>query len=505
MVMGGRFNTLAWLLAALLLGSAAPALAQSGPRKVPAEDAGGDEEEEDTPRKVAEEDDEADDDDLDGEEDADEADAADEEGAADDGGYMTRYPPQAGTFELGFYLGGMFPSAKHSLVNSDEGPFNGGLPEFNNGLDIGLRLAFLPTEFLAVEGELGYIPLSTEDDASASWVTWRAHALAQLPGYSITPFAVLGTGFISSSSDTLGKDTDQAIHFGAGVKVALSRDALLRLDIRDNISNEQDGEGFPNHFEVLLGLSFVLGGEEPPPPPEDTDGDGFLDPEDDCPNEPGIAPNGCPPGDRDGDGFADPDDACPDEAGIAPDGCPDLDPDKDGINLPADKCPDVKGVAPDGCPDPDADKDGIPVPADKCPDEPETRNGYLDADGCPDEVPEKVKKFDGVLEGIEFASGSAKIRPQSIPKIDGAIEVLLEYTSIKLLIIGHTDDQGKAESNKTLSLERADAVKDYMVSKGIAADRIRTVGQGEAKPRDTNDTAAGRARNRRIEFKILTQ
>ncbi|MEO1270904.1 MAG: OmpA family protein, partial [Myxococcota bacterium] len=377
------------------------------------------------------------------------------------------------------------------------------LQDINNGLDVGLRLALYPLEFLGVEGELGYAPLSTEDDESAAWIMYRAHVLGQLPGSSITPFFVLGTGFISSRSDSLGNDTDQAYHFGLGVKAAMSRRSVIRLDVRDNISNKRSGESFPHNLEVLLGVSFVFGAKEPPPPPTDMDGDGFMDNEDDCPDEAGIAPDGCPPEDTDGDGITDDADACPEEAGIAPDGCPDKDSDKDGIPVPDDKCPEEAGIAPDGCPDKDSDKDGIPVPDDRCPDQPETVNGYQDADGCPDTVPEKIQKFDGVLEGIEFASGKSTIRNASKPKLDEAAAVMVEFPSVKILIIGHTDDQGKAADNKKLSEERARAVRDYLASKGVDAGRIAVRGEGEDKPRDTNKTAAGRARNRRIEFQIL--
>ncbi|MEL6179546.1 MAG: thrombospondin type 3 repeat-containing protein, partial [Myxococcota bacterium] len=254
---------------------------------------------------------------------AQDGDEAEVEAASDDEGYMKRYPPQAGTLELGVYFGAVFPSSNHSFSSTERDETE--LQDINNGLDVGLRLALYPLEFLGVEGELGYAPLSTEDDESAAWIMYRAHVLGQLPGSSITPFFVLGTGFISSRSDSLGNDTDQAYHFGLGVKAAMSRRSVIRLDVRDNISNKRSGESFPHNLEVLLGVSFVFGAKEPPPPPTDMDGDGFMDNEDDCPDEAGIAPDGCPPEDTDGDGITDDADACPEEAGIAPDGCPDKD------------------------------------------------------------------------------------------------------------------------------------------------------------------------------------
>jgi OOP family OmpA-OmpF porin len=98
---------------------------------------------------------------------------------------------------------------------------------------------------------------------------------------------------------------------------------------------------------------------------------------------------------------------------VAPDGCPAKDTDGDGFLDPDDKCPEEKGVAPDGCPDQDPDQDGILGDKDKCPKEPETKNGYQDEDGGPDEVPEEVKKFTGVIQGI--SSTNKADSPDSLP------------------------------------------------------------------------------------------
>jgi len=78
-----------------------------------------------------------------------------------------------------------------------------------------------------------------------------------------------------------------------------------------------------------------------------------------------------------------------------------------------------------------------------------------------------------------------------------------ERPDVRVQITGHTDAIGSDESNMALSMRRAEAVKTYLVNRGIAADRLITVGKGEAQPIDTNDTDIGRARNRRIEFTIL--
>jgi outer membrane protein OmpA-like peptidoglycan-associated protein len=336
--------------------------------------------------------------------------------------------------------------------------------------------------------------------------------IGQIPGSRITPFAVLGGGRMGISSDRLGDDSDPALHVGLGAKLAVDKLWSVRLDVRDNMTGKNPdtrssrGE-IAHHPEVLLGLSLTLGRTErkpaPPPPPADRDGDGFLDPDDKCPDDPGVAPDGCPDLDADKDGILLPDDKCPEEKGVAPDGCPVADRDGDGFLDPDDKCPDEPGVAPDGCPDLDPDKDGILNPHDKCPNEPETKNGYQDEDGCPDELPEEVKKFTGVMEGIQFDVNRATIRPASFATLDAAAKVLTDYPELRLEISGHTDTDGTHDRNLKLSQERADSVKAYLVKKGVAEERIQTRGAGPDEPIADNKTREGKQQNRRIEFKIL--
>jgi outer membrane protein OmpA-like peptidoglycan-associated protein len=220
---------------------------------------------------------------------------------------------------------------------------------------------------------------------------------------------------------------------------------------------------------------------------KDTDGDGILDKNDKCPLDP-----------EDKDGFED------------DDGCPDLDNDKDGIPDKDDKCPndpeDKDGFEDDdGCPDPDNDKDGIPDDKDKCPNEPETVNGYQDEDGCPDEVPAPVKKFVGPVQGINFATNQAKVLPSSFKVLDKAVKVMTDFPEIKFEISGHTDDRGTAEYNKDLSQRRAQAVVEYLLKKGIAKERLISAGYGLERPLADNKTAAGRAKNRRTEFKLISE
>ncbi|MBI5611031.1 MAG: OmpA family protein, partial [Deltaproteobacteria bacterium] len=115
----------------------------------------------------------------------------------------------------------------------------------------------------------------------------------------------------------------------------------------------------------------------------------------------------------------------------------------------------------------------------------------------------KLKKFSGAIAGINFETGSAKILPSSFKILDGAVAVLVEFKDTKIEIQGHTDNVGKPEDNLKLSQERADSVKEYFVGKGIAADRIATKGFGQDVPVADNKTKAGKAKNRRIEFKLM--
>lgn len=100
---------------------------------------------------------------------------------------------------------------------------------------------------------------------------------------------------------------------------------------------------------------------------------------------------------------------------------------------------------------------------------------------------------------ILFASGSDKIQGSSYSILDEIVAVL-ETDASSFLIIGHTDSDGNANANLTLSQKRAESVKNYLVSKGIATSRLRTDGKGQSQPIASNDTVEGKAQNRRVEF-----
>lgn len=107
-----------------------------------------------------------------------------------------------------------------------------------------------------------------------------------------------------------------------------------------------------------------------------------------------------------------------------------------------------------------------------------------------------------ILVGVNFEFNSAKITPESYPILFDAAKTLLKNPNLNVEIQGYTDNIGSEQYNKKLSQKRADAVKNYLISKGVSENRLKAVGYGEANPIADNKTAEGRAMNRRIEFKI---
>ncbi|MFZ4545453.1 MAG: DUF6089 family protein [Saprospiraceae bacterium] len=230
----------------------------------------------------------------------------------------------------------------------------------------------------------------------------------------------------------------------------------------------------------------------------DSDGDGIEDAKDECPTETGLpALRGCP--DADGDGIEDNRDKCPNEKGVAlNNGCPEIvDMDKDGVLDKNDLCPSVPGLAAfKGCPD--SDGDGVEDSKDKCP----SVAGTIDNNGCPEIKMEDKKILEDALYGVKFETGSNVIKPVSYLILNKVVEVMMKYPEYKLTIAGHTDNTGSATSNQTLSENRAVSCSNYLASKGVAATRMTQVGYGSTLPLAENKTAAGRAKNRRVEFTL---
>jgi outer membrane protein OmpA-like peptidoglycan-associated protein len=232
-------------------------------------------------------------------------------------------------------------------------------------------------------------------------------------------------------------------------------------------------------------------------------------PKDKCAPNVAIA-KGCK--DTDGDGICDDDDACPTQP-----------EDKDGFQDA------------DGCPDPDNDQDGIPDALDKCPNDPEDKDGFQDADGCPDpdndqdgipDVRDKCpndpgpppdgcpKKYQLVVvtktkieikQTIYFDFNKATIKPISFPLLNEVGQALKDNPTIHVRVEGHTDSRGGDAYNLNLSQRRAESVRAYLIGRGIDADRMEARGFGKTMPIADNRTEVGRSQNRRVEFIITSQ
>lgn len=258
----------------------------------------------------------------------------------------------------------------------------------------------------------------------------------------------------------------------------------------------------------------------------DKDGDGIPDKKDRCPEDAGLEEfEGCP--DRDGDKVPDIDDKCPDTPGLVIfQGCPDFDndsipdyqdscpkvkglkiffgcpdTDKDGTPDKDDACPDVPGIAKfKGCPD--RDGDGIPDKDDACPDTP----GIAKFKGCPDPAEAQKKGLDSTIafraQSIFFEYNKYKILPNSYQKLNEIAEIVKANPEMIFLIEGHTDIRGGELYNLELSKNRANAVLEYLVSKGVGRGLLEAVGFGMKYPIADNRTDSGRAKNRRVDITV---
>jgi outer membrane protein OmpA-like peptidoglycan-associated protein len=259
-------------------------------------------------------------------------------------------------------------------------------------------------------------------------------------------------------------------------------------------------------------------------PVADSDGDGLLDPEDRCPQNPEDRDDfedadGCPDADNDQDSILDVVDHCPNEAEDRDqfqddDGCPDLDNDQDAVLDAADKCPSEpedrdQFQDDDGCPELDNDKDALVDAADKCPNEPEDYDGFEDADGCPEEGSGLVKltcERIEIKEAVYFDTGSDVIQSRSFTLLDQMAALLQQAKHVKRVRVeGHTDNRGKPEYNLELSKRRAASVLRYLAEHGVEAERLASEGYGLGKPIADNNTDQGRATNRRVEFIVVEQ
>ncbi|MGE6762248.1 OmpA family protein [Corallococcus interemptor] len=220
-------------------------------------------------------------------------------------------------------------------------------------------------------------------------------------------------------------------------------------------------------------------------PNEDDDGDGVANKDDRCPLESGsVENNGCPDKDSDGDGVPDKDDACPNEAGPSSErGCPVKDSDGDGVPDKDDACPNEAGPASErGCPAKEQPKPQQPPPEEK-----------------------PVEETKSPLEHIvQFPVNQSEFQDNEQRQLDDIVAYLKANPKLNVRIEGHTDNSGPEEANRTLSQQRANRVRAYLIQKGIAGSRLEAKGFGPDRPRVSNETPEGRSANRRVEFVPVT-
>jgi len=302
----------------------------------------------------------------------------------------------------------------------------------------------------------------------------------------------LGPMFVGSSSlitNAISKESKGAdVYFG--LKIPVYQDKFKDTD-GDNVLDKND------KCPSIVGPVENKGCPWP-----DKDKDSVADKDDKCPTVAGpVENNGCPWGDADKDTVLDNVDACPSEAGpVENKGCPWQDTDGDSVLDKDDKCPTEKGsVADAGCPELDADKDGVLDKADSCP----TVAGPASNKGCPEVTKEALKELKVQARAVFFVTGKAVLesadKGQTDGRLDAIKEIIKNYPNAKFSIEGHTDNVGNAKANQKLSEERAKAVMDALVAKGVNPDNLTFVGYGASKPVASNKTAAGRAQNRRTE------
>jgi len=365
-----------------------------------------------------------------------------------------------------------------------------------SGVVFGARVGFQATHWFSVEGNLGFVPFVLPGNGGGLAMNWSLDTLWSPFDFKLSPYGVVGIGMYHSAYGDLGKDADWEFHYGFGLRAMMTDWMAFRVEGRHQVTDSYT-EGSASIVEFTLGVDVWPWNYSEEKKEQDLDGDGLIGRDDDCPTIPGPAiTRGCP--DTDGDGLRDLDDRCPTLPGpIANQGCPDTD--GDGVFDDVDECKTVPGLPEyKGCPAPiaDSDGDGIIDSEDKCPNE----KGLKELGGClPTEQFANLK-----VEDILFETGSAKLKRKSFETLDAAVGLLNQYPTVVLDIQGHTDDQGGDAMNQTLSENRAAAVVEYLIGKGIARERLTSKGFGESQPVAPNNTAEGRQKNRRTEFHIRT-
>ncbi|HET9040839.1 MAG TPA: OmpA family protein [Gemmatimonadales bacterium] len=336
----------------------------------------------------------------------------------------------------------------------------------------GARLGYFFTDHLAIEGEGAWVPAEGRDGSDVSYITLRGKLAYNVMSGEHVGF-VFGAGYVQSLYKRDYDFSDAGATGSVGVRLGLGDVTSIRIDTYlDYIPSPDNGASDNLNWGIQPGLSFMLGGQRGV---RDRDGDGVPDGVDECKDTPTgdkVDAKGCTIKDGDGDGVLDDVDQCKD--------------------TPAGDKVDAKG-----CSLPkDADGDGVNDDKDRCPNTP--AGVKVDEEGC--QVLFEPTRKTLILEGVNFETGKADLTPESQVILDAVASSLVANEEIKVRVGGHTDNTGSAALNKRLSAARAESVRQYLISKGVATDRLTAAGYGPSKPVASNKTAAGRAQNRRVEL-----
>ena len=372
----------------------------------------------------------------------------------------------------------------------------------NNGKysNIGAGLSFMPYDGINLTLAMDYIP--------TSYAGMDVNGTTKYILPDKTKMVNVALGFsVCWGSNRRDKDKD-----GVWDKIDLCPNTPRGVEVDSvgcPIDSDHDGvpdylDNCPNTPAAAIGFVDSVGCEL------DSDHDGVPDYMDQCPNTPAAAIGhvdsvGCPL-DTDGDGVPDYMDRCPNTPAEAygmvdENGCP-LDSDFDGVPDYLDACPNTTPAAltfvdEHGC-ELDSDNDGVPDYMDECPMVP----GVSANRGCPELKREVRQLLQKAMQGIEFESGKATIKRKSYPLLNQIAQIFIDNSDYVIEVQGHTDNTGNAEANQRISEQRANAVMQYLIGKGVPAERMTAVGYGQNVPLADNSTAAGRQKNRRVEFKI---
>jgi OOP family OmpA-OmpF porin len=273
-----------------------------------------------------------------------------------------------------------------------------------------------------------------------------------------------------------GPDTYKLVDIGVNGRVGFELGkVLLSTYYSQGLTNFYNApySGTFHHkiFGASLGI-WLTSVETPPPPVKDLDKDGIPDDQDLCPTKPGT---------------------------LKYHGCPVPDTDHDGIDDEHDSCRTVPGLARyNGCPIPDRDGDGVNDEEDKCPDEPGTAANQ----GCPEIKKEITDQINYTAKNILFALSSDRLTTSSQLPLSDLATLLIAHPGWQLTIEGYTDNAGRPDKNLLLSQKRAEAVKVFLVKKGVVPDQLVAIGYGNDHPIADNTTTEGRSANRRVEMKL---